>query len=442
MNYYKKDIRHLRGDTYSLGLIVEDEVLDTVYFTCRDGLNDNSPVLFQKSLDNGISITETEVKDETTLYKYAIRVDPLDTQDINSGTYYYDLQTELNGDIFTIMKGRFIVEQDVTRNEEVTNEIVVKINEINGEVVGLSALDKLDYLEDTKDLIKDALNDLGEEVADDDTFRSYAEVISGLYDYMEKVTGEGTDVTLNNTKAGLMKLTLKGNTSQETTEGYNLLPTPNPDYPQDIKIVTGDNTITISNEEDTETQTQLISLGNMELCKIGTYQDYIYKSDDKWYKKEYIGKHTIASTDVVAKGSTGTNAYYLSTSIQTPNDNTIILVISNMFKGVSYNNRADGNYNTYSQSAYVNLRTGNNTTIDWSTIDKAKEWVTANTPLIYYILATSTDTEITDTTLIAQLENLQTILKSYEDETNITSTCEEGNAQMIISATALKKGSE
>ena len=37
-------------------------------------------------------------------------------------------------------------------------------------------------------------------------------------------------------------------------------------------------------------QTQTISLGDIELCKIGNYQDYLYKSNGKWYKKEQIGK--------------------------------------------------------------------------------------------------------------------------------------------------------
>lgn len=120
MNYYKNDIRHVRGKTYSFGMISEDEQYDSVYFTCRSGLKDTDSVLFQKSLNNGISIVETETKGNTTLYKYAVRIAPADTENISSGTYYYDLQIELNGDKFTVMKGRFIIEQSCTRNETIT----------------------------------------------------------------------------------------------------------------------------------------------------------------------------------------------------------------------------------------------------------------------------------------------------------------------------------
>ena len=57
---------------------------------------------------------------------------------------------------------------------------------------------------------------------------------------------------------------------------------PNSDYPQDIEIVTGENIITISNEDNTENQTFNINLGNLELCKItDNYQDYIYKENNK-----------------------------------------------------------------------------------------------------------------------------------------------------------------
>lgn len=108
MNFYKKDIHNVRGDTYSFGLI-SDEELDTIYFTCRDALNDDSNILFQKSLNNGITLTEQEEE-----YSYSIRVAPNDTKSLQSGIYYYDLQIELNEDVFTVMKGKFIVEQDST----------------------------------------------------------------------------------------------------------------------------------------------------------------------------------------------------------------------------------------------------------------------------------------------------------------------------------------
>lgn len=115
MNYYKNDIKHCKGDTFSCALVVEDlgQELDTAYFTCRENLNDNSEALFVKSLNNGISLVEYD--EENDIRKYAVRIDPNDTKDLQSGTYYYDLEIGVNGDIFTIMKGKFILEQDSSR---------------------------------------------------------------------------------------------------------------------------------------------------------------------------------------------------------------------------------------------------------------------------------------------------------------------------------------
>ena len=117
MNYYKNDIKHVKGDTYNCAMVIEefDQALDSVYFTCRAGQNDDSDILFEAGLNDGISIVEEDL--ETNTRKYAIRVAPAKTKNIQVGTYYYDLQVGINNDIFTIMKGRFILEQEATRKE-------------------------------------------------------------------------------------------------------------------------------------------------------------------------------------------------------------------------------------------------------------------------------------------------------------------------------------
>lgn len=112
MNYYTNNIRHVKGDTFSCGLVVEGlgQDLDGAYFTCRENLNDNSDILFQCSLGDGIS--RVEYDDEKDIRKYAIRVTPSKTENIQAGTYYYDEEIRVNGDVFTIMRGKFIIKQD------------------------------------------------------------------------------------------------------------------------------------------------------------------------------------------------------------------------------------------------------------------------------------------------------------------------------------------
>ena len=50
-------------------------------------------------------------------------------------------------------------------------------------------------------------------------------VLDDIYDSMPQVSGEGTSLTLDDTRVGKIKSTLKGNTSQETTTGKNLIGT-------------------------------------------------------------------------------------------------------------------------------------------------------------------------------------------------------------------------
>lgn len=95
---------------------------------------------------------------------------------------------------------------------------------------------KLSYLNETKTKLKDKINLMGANITND-TFRSYPDKIkTKLVDYMnngteeiwnnwDKVNGSGTELTLNNTIQAPMKLELKGNTSQDTYTGKNLVDT-------------------------------------------------------------------------------------------------------------------------------------------------------------------------------------------------------------------------
>lgn len=100
-----------KGDTLAFGVEIYNlgQNLETAYFTCKSNHDDNDYV-FQKSLNNGITL---DSHDESGNYFYKIRVAPEDTETIRVGKYYYDLQIEVNGDIFTILKGILTLEYDV-----------------------------------------------------------------------------------------------------------------------------------------------------------------------------------------------------------------------------------------------------------------------------------------------------------------------------------------
>lgn len=187
MNYYKNNIRHIKGDTFTNAIVIEGlgQEPESIYFTCRDSLNDNGAILFEKSFNNGI--TQIDYDAEKDIRTYMVRLAPNDTRNLQAGTYFYDEQIAVNGDVITIMKGKLILEQDVTKKTATPFDpeqyLKVILDEINGEVIGVTIIDKSTYLIETKELIKSALNqffDAGMTAAD--TFRSVATTINEIYE--------------------------------------------------------------------------------------------------------------------------------------------------------------------------------------------------------------------------------------------------------------------
>lgn len=102
------DLEMTRGDTkaFAVEIVGLEDDIDTAFLSCKVNQNDDAYV-FQKSLGEGIAKIETG--------KYSVRIAPEDTEALELGTYYYDLEIGLNGDIFTIVKGKLQLTYDVTR---------------------------------------------------------------------------------------------------------------------------------------------------------------------------------------------------------------------------------------------------------------------------------------------------------------------------------------
>lgn len=394
-----------------------------------------------------------------------------------------------------------------------------------------TTLNKLEYLDETKQQIKNALNtNFNSQIQDTDTFRSYVSKINNIYNTWSKVIGEDTTLTLSNTKKGKLGTILKGNTSQ--------IGTPTPDAPVDVSVVSGDNTIdicgknlcpvsssnftpkatwssltgdnantytdgtkitlnsgtytitflertnidsiqvngltsvlygngtfTISDKTDIyirvkaqnnsnpvilktqlekgstatefvpyELQSYPVNLGTIELCKIGGYQDYIYKSENKWYKHSEIGKY-IYDNDLTLN-SQSENAFGFITPVLNVRGNLSASSFSNMsLCNMMQTLVVDSNGLNGTTSANRIRVTISKSIV--STQQQALELFSTNNLTIYYVLETPFSEEITDTTLIEQLEAIKSAM-SYDTQTNITQTNDD--LPFIISASALKKG--
>jgi len=298
--------------------------------------------------------------------------------------------------------------------------------------------EKLTYLNTTKTLIKEKLN-LGGVNITTQPFRAYSTKLMDLYkDFLanglgtlwnnwEKVSGESTSLSLTPTIKGKMAITLKGNTYQNGT--------PSLDNPN-VHVVSGNNTITIGDEVNSTSYS--INLGTIELCKIGNYQDYVYKNNGKWYVHKEIGKVVLGSTSYSRLITNYSNVEYIE--INKPSNflgyNSYDKVEIKCDKATWMATATGG----WDNAQNIGKISGNAHNLCWwmgfsknTGIDNIKTQL--EDAIIYYPLATPTTNEITDTTLIEQLNNIENAT-SYDNQTNISQT--NNDLGFIISVSALK----
>jgi hypothetical protein len=158
-----------------------------------------------------------------------------------------------------------------------------------------------------------------------------------------------------------------------------------------------------------------INLGTTELCKIGDYKDRIYYDNGKWYLEKNIGKVVLDGTqgDYYDKiNRTNTTRFLIQRAITDGKNDTLL---SNYFVYSSsiYSQDIVG---IWKSGIYIYISVLNEIA---TTVADFKTWLSTHNTEVLYILATPTYTEITDTTLIAQLEEIK---YSYENQTNISQT--------------------
>lgn len=177
----------------------------------------------------------------------------------------------------------------------------------------------------------------------------------------------------------------------------------------------------------------------MELCKIGDYQDSIVKDNGKWYLNKQIGKVVLNGSESWIRSGNTSESFFCGAlagvslpfepKMGTASDSkTNYFVKGNkssnaevfdMYNGTDY-------YTTF--ALYLNTSRATDVTT-------FKNWLGTHNVILYYVLATPTTTEITDTTLQQQLNALEKA-RSYNSQTNLTQTNDD--ISFIITATALE----
>ena len=182
-------------------------------------------------------------------------------------------------------------------------------------------------------------------------------------------------------------------------------------------------------------QTYTLHLGDEELAKIGSYQDKIYYDNGKWYKYGAIGKKlgTELTQDNLAPATQG--IYLLNIgAIASPK-------CACYCNGLTYKGTVDESWNLKNGNYIGQLFGGyNNIYInkDYTNNQKAEAlaWLRSFNFTLYYVLATASTTEITNTTLLQDLNYIKEHISSFPDTTNISSS---GDLSIVISASAIKQ---
>lgn len=179
-----QNIAMVKNDTMSFGFQIQGlggQTPTEIYFTCKENPSDRD-YLFQKVIGNGVDLKSYDA--ETDTLTYTLRVAPSDTENIEVGRYFYDLEIHINKDTYTMLKGRLSIDWEVTSidNEDpeppardgdqvyypvetpvgalsftelYISEIGQGILDINGKDESYRTVDMISALEDIKDDIDD-----------------------------------------------------------------------------------------------------------------------------------------------------------------------------------------------------------------------------------------------------------------------------------------------
>lgn len=157
----------------------------------------------------------------------------------------------------------------------------------------------------------------------------------------------------------------------------------------------------------------------IELNKIGNYQDYLYKSGNKWYLHKETGKVVLDGSEDIAREQIS-NSYYKFYVNNIPNvdygdTNYIPKIMCDKLVAIS---RTTMYVNTQGiTSANNNLQIYTDDTKEM-TISEFKTWLGSNNIIAYYGITTPTNTEITDATLLSQLNAINNAM-AFETSTTI-----------------------
>lgn len=186
--------------------------------------------------------------------------------------------------------------------------------------------------------------------------------------------------------------------------------------------------------EPYQAQSYTIDLDTLELAKIGTYQDYIWNDGGTWKIHKEVGK---AIWDGSESWTTASNyCYHTETAAYVPESREVVAdILCDNFTPTTYL-LATGITLDYAIALDSNnagrfaLRHK-----DYQTASTLKTWLSTHNTTVYYALATPTDTEITDSELIEQLNHIYSLYGGVNNIMLIPSGGAQGEMEVSYATT-------
>jgi hypothetical protein len=179
-----------------------------------------------------------------------------------------------------------------------------------------------------------------------------------------------------------------------------------------------------------------INLGNIELCKIGDYQDYFYKENGNWYKYGAIDKY-VYNDDLGPNALTENIIGFLTPALNLEGDlpmsNLGVISLCNMLKTTRVGNnnpRQNTGLSGTTSSGRIRIYMS---TIYATTYAEGRQLCADNNLTIYFGAKVPVITQITDETLISQLDAIYEHLQLVKGTNNIAVTAEDLAPYMELS---------
>ena len=164
---------------------------------------------------------------------------------------------------------------------------------------------------------------------------------------------------------------------------------------------------------------------NYELAKIGNYRDYIYNSSNDWYVHKEIEKVVLDGSDDEGWTVSSYNRMRTSSAFGLLNNGSGYGYYANQLINAN-SETMENSFNVGSAAIYIKCTGKTSSVANWKT------WLSSNNLIIYASLVTPTDTQITDATLIGQLNVVHEWLTRYGYNATVS-----GNLPLIVDRTNL-----